>query len=327
MRFLVFVGICFLLLLPLISATSYDSVTTNGVLQDYKAENIYVVAPDSIHFGEEFSIIVGIEINTSISKTRNFYLDGSSQDPVISGVDTPKGKTFAIYEWNITPWNNQEFVLRGVMNNAEFFRKEIHLNLKNKVVINSKLLSSNFVDLATTQDNATITKARVALAKKNSQYSPIEFDQMIKLAKESHDLTKRVDKVLETYEDNTSKVKTIVTISVSSKEAYKNSSVDVIEVIPKDTISDAKMIKLSPSSFVLKEDPIIMWHVTGVKKNITYEIEKDVAVTGNTIMVSSLSADKKSGQIFPWRIIGPLLVIPIIAGIIVFFARFEPKST
>ena len=314
-----------MLLLPLISAVSYDSVTTNGILQDYDAENIYLISPDSIHFGEEFSIIIGVEVNTTLSKSRDFYLDGSLQDPVVMGVDTPEGKTFAIYEWNITPWNNQVYVLRGVMDDAEFFRKEIFLNLKDRIVVNSELISSEDIDLTSTE-STIITEARLALAGKNSQYSLVEFDQMIKLAKESHDLTKRVDKVLETYEDNTSKVKTIVTISVGSKEGYEISGVDIIEVIPKESVSGAKMIKSSPLAFVLEEDPVIMWHVTGVQKDITYEVEGDVAATGNTVMISSLSVDKGKEQTFPWRIIGPLLVIPLIAGIIVFFARFEPKT-
>jgi len=325
MRFLAIMGICLLILLPLISATSYESITTNGVLQDYKAENIYLVAPDSIHFGENFSIIIGIEVNSNISKTRDFYLDGTLQKPVISGVNTPEGKSFAIYEWNITPWNNQFLTLRGLMNNSEFFRKEINLNLKKKVVVNSKLLSSKIINLSKTP-NDSISKARIALAGKNSQYSVLEFNQMIKFAKERYDLSKRVDKVLETYEDNTSKVKTIVTISLDSKKAYGNAGVDIIEIIPKDVVSDAKMIKSSPLAFVLKKDPIIMWHVTGSQKNISYEIEKDVAATGNTVMVSSLSSNKESKQTVSWRIIGPLLVIPLIAGVIVFFARFEPKS-
>lgn len=325
MRFLASIGICLLLALPFVGAITYDSVTTNGVLQDYKAENIYLISPDSIHFGEEFSIIMGVEINTSISKNRDFYLDGTTQKPTILGVDTPKGKTFAIYEWNITPWSNQDLVLRGIMNNTEFFRKEINLSLENKVVVSSKLLSSEFVNLSNTQDEV-INKARNALAVNNSEYSPLEFEQMIKLAKKSYNLTKRVDKVLETYEDNTSKVKTIITISVNSKKSYEGNSADIIEVIPKNVVTNAKMIKSSPLAFVIKQDPVIMWHVTGTKKNITYEIEKNVEATGNTIMISKLNTNKKPEQTFPWKIISPLIAIPLIAGIIVFFARFEPKT-
>ena len=51
----------------------------------------------------------------------------------------------------------------------------------------------------------------------------------------------------------------------------------------------------------------------------------DVKVTGHTVMISSMTTSEENYK-FPWKIIGPLLVIPLIAGFIVFFARFEPKT-
>jgi hypothetical protein len=95
--------------------------------------------------------------------------------------------------------------------------------------------------------------------------------------------------------------------------------------IPKEIIENAEMIKSRPEAEVLKEDPVIMWHVKS-NETINYELPKQANITGNTVAVVSEVINEQEKTKFSWKIIFPILIIPIIAGIMIFFAKYEPES-
>lgn len=315
-------GLC--LLLPLSSALTFDEVTSIGELQDYALEDAYIISPEKIYFGEEFSFVVGVAVNSSLNASRTIVLEGVVIEPIISAVNTPEGDSFAIYEWVITPWRDSESTLRIEMDGIVTFSKDIDFSLDKRVPVNSQVIDSEIVEEVVVSDDNEL-EARVALAKAGFQYSSLEFELMQELALEQFVLEKKIEKIVETYDDNSSATKTKVVLVAKAKDGFGDQGIDIIEVISKDAASHAYMIKSSPQAQVIKEDPVIMWHVSGVESEVTYEIQNDVDVTGNTVVISSLTAPEEK-QSFPWKVAAPLLIIPLIAGFIVFFARFEPKT-
>lgn len=326
MRIISLLIICLCFLLPLVSAVSYDSILTEGDVQSLDFGDLYIIAPENVYFGEEFSIVAGIEILNASSQTNILSLNGLTEEvtPTIWAENTNNGGSFLIHEWNITLWNPETFSLRIENNQQETFSKEFLYNPEFKKAKTTDVISSESHTYSLPENDVS-TEARVALAGVDKKYSQLEFQQMQKSAEEKFTATKRVEKILETYDDNSTQTKTVVTISVNVNEGFEGSYVDIVEVIPKDVVDKAKKIITIPESFVVKEDPVIMWHVTGVQADVSYEVASDVEVTGHTVMISSMvAADTDSS--FPWKIVGPLLIIPLIAGIIVFFAKFEPKT-
>ncbi|MBN1175286.1 hypothetical protein JXA48_01445 [Candidatus Woesearchaeota archaeon] len=97
-------------------------------------------------------------------------------------------------------------------------------------------------------------------------------------------------------------------------------SIDVVEVIPKEVALSAQDLIYSIQPIILEDDPVIMWHLENVDEpvELSYRVEKNVSLTGNTIL---LSDDVKPD--FDWRTLLPLLFIPLIGGLVVGFSKFE----
>lgn len=111
---------------------------------------------------------------------------------------------------------------------------------------------------------------------------------------------------------------TKVVIRIQPKE--NQTTIKVIEVIPKEVALSAKDLIYSVEPIILEDDPVIMWQLDNVDEpvELSYRVEKNVSVTGNTIL---LSDDVKPE--FDWRTLLPLLFIPLIGGLVIGFSKFE----
>jgi hypothetical protein len=119
-------------------------------------------------------------------------------------------------------------------------------------------------------------------------------------------------------------IKTVWTIKVDFKEGVLGAKdVYVYEEVPKEGAQTFnEIINANPRFTVLKEDPIIMWHFAEVDEpiEITYETSQ-ASITGAATIVTAEDIERGT----PWGVIIPIVLIPIIAGIIIFFSRFNKK--
>ena len=124
-----------------------------------------------------------------------------------------------------------------------------------------------------------------------------------------------------THEKQDEDVSTKVTITITPIE--NQTELDIVEVIPKSVAMNARELIYNIEPRILEEDPVIMWHLSDIEApvNLSYRVEKNVSVVGNTIL---LSDDVKSD--FDWRTLLPLLFIPLFGGIVLIFSKAKDKA-
>jgi hypothetical protein len=99
--------------------------------------------------------------------------------------------------------------------------------------------------------------------------------------------------------------------------------VRIVEFIPKEVASDVSDIYFSiQPTTVLDADPVVMWHLDDLDDaQVSYSVPGEQDVTGNTVIVA-----KQEEKTSVWRILAPLLVIPIVGALIIFFSQFSPEE-
>ena len=127
------------------------------------------------------------------------------------------------------------------------------------------------------------------------------------------------------YEDGTERDETIVTLRIVPEEPLR--TLQIIEHIPKEFAGTVRQIIVNEQPTVLDPDPVIMWHLEDVSEpvEITYTTEKSVDLTGNTVLLAETVAETKQ-QMINWKLVAPLVLIPLIALLVIYFERFSSKK-
>ena len=333
--FILLTIILFTLAIPFVSAdtnhsefANYDYLSSHGEKIILPFGEGFLIYPEETFFGNSYEIILGIKINkTSTDSKKDIALTGMSYDvqPIVWAETTDDESSFLIYQWNVDIWDVENPSLIIYQDESIIYKNNFLFKSEKRPVMKKEILNSETINLSLEKnDEDELNKARTELYVEGLKYSKLEFEQMNKKALNNYAVEKHIETIKETYENNETKIKTKVTI-ILNKISDEKTSVDIIEFIPKDIVSEARMIDSNPRFSVIKEDPVIMWHITETDKNISYEINDDVKATGNTILISQLTSESET-ESFPWKTLAPILLIPLIAGIIVFFGRFEPKT-
>ena len=139
-------------------------------------------------------------------------------------------------------------------------------------------------------------------------------------AKETFTIQKEITVKEVTTKDDEKFIATEIKIRVQPKE--NETTIDVVEVISKEVAQHVSELAFSRAPIILEDDPVIMWHLEDVHEpvELTYTVAKNTSLTGNTILLA------ESEQSFDWEILLPLLFIPLLAIIIVFFNHFHNKE-
>lgn len=148
-----------------------------------------------------------------------------------------------------------------------------------------------------------------------------EFDRQKALAEKNFEI-KKVAKLVNKVTESGRLLRTEWIIKVIPKNDVKKAvNLYVIEEVPKEGAPTFNEIVNSNYRFsVLKEDPIIMWHFASVDKDTQIEYETSKAsITGAATVVLVEDVDKGA----PWQVIVPIIIIPLIAGLILYFSRFK----
>jgi hypothetical protein len=162
------------------------------------------------------------------------------------------------------------------------------------------------------------------LASQGYEFSKEEQDILIKNSK--YVSLKKDSKIIKKI-NNEGKLEeqTIISLNLTAQDNVKE--IYLIEIIPKEFAKSAYDITYANTPIVLEEDPVIMWHLhdENKEKKQTYSINKSSEVTGQSVILTGLYDVEQKSNV-SWELIAPLLLIPLIGGFIIFFAKFAPKK-
>ncbi len=212
--------------------------------------------------------------------------------------------------------NNTSFSVRNIL------LEERLATAKNEQILYQKKIEQD-ESQQTDEEQQTQQSARLqvySLIEKQKQETNQEISSRETKAKSSFSLKKELFVKRIKTKDNTSFIVTQVTLTIQPKK--NESTIDVVEVIPKEIAQNVAELAFSLSPIILQGDPIIMWHLENVNTpvELTYTVAKNTSLTGNTVLLSG------KNQSFQWDILLPLLFVPLLAGIIIFFNNFHHRE-
>ena len=172
-----------------------------------------------------------------------------------------------------------------------------------------------------------------------------QIDEKVETAKDNVDKTAevvKIEKVANYYEEE-NKENTIITLTITPSKTLEDFT--IYEEIPKEIAKDISQITIFNENYVVIDaDPLIMWHFVKVDKpiDISYEVKKKVnvetieeAVTvsvANKISTQAVAEDsiikesKKEPPSF-FSFLFPILMIPLIGGILIYYNKFAGEET
>ncbi len=311
-----------LLLLPLGLAVYEEVLDEDVVLVD--GAQLYVQKPASVFEGNSFEIVLipvideeGIEFEVSLKK------DGEELEKTILIEEVYANQTTVVV-WNDSIQEDTEYTLTYQRIGGDSSDQTFTITSRDKVIVDrslqEKIYSPN--EITDNQRNKLIQ----LLEEQNYKYSLGEFIEDEARASELVELDKKVYVETLIYNDESTTTRTVVVIDVEAQEPLLD--LKIIETIPKDFAFHIDELFFSVDPIILEEDPVVMWHLEGIEnERIEYSVQGNASLTGNTILVSSVvdEKDEESNSI-PTGVLLPLLLIPLIAAIIIFFSKYAPKK-
>lgn len=315
-----------ILLIILISISAVSAITPwNEVVQEGEEYpttigSLYLLQPTDVIQGEEAVVSVLIVLNSS-QIDGNLRLEGAPSTYEFEAGDTFENDSYFQQEW-LVDISNFDTTMNLVLeiNEKIIFEKEFLIEAKR--IIEEEVIDYRFV----TVEEGNKEEVRGFLEQKGRKFSALEFDQAVNKANEQVQINKEIIIKEITFDDRTTRIKSSVVLTI--KPLNVENPIDVVELIPKEIAENVKELEFSPKPIVLQEDPVIMWHLENLDEDtqLEYEVKGNLSLTGNTVLVAQTVNEDIKGKSFPWRIVAPLLIIPIIGIIIIYFARFEPKK-
>jgi hypothetical protein len=171
------------------------------------------------------------------------------------------------------------------------------------------------------------------LEKENFNFSKQELLNKISEANNDFELSTDVFLINQSFESKDVRTISRIILNINKKEIndenfiYKN--IYLIHKIPKEYSNNTKSVdfEIVPMK-ILKEDPLIMWQIADVEmaNKFTFEKETNSKITGETILIYDKESSKENFLSKTWmKIILPLLLIPFIAVLLIYFSRFSSK--
>ncbi|MBD3309758.1 PKD domain-containing protein, partial [Candidatus Woesearchaeota archaeon] len=175
--------------------------------------------------------------------------------------------------------------------------------------------------------NTTITEEDLKLIL--SEITSEDAEEQLKDVQSRQEATQNVTKITQ----NVRKIdgRTMITSSLDPTKKLKD--VKVYLLIPKCMAEHVEEIDFSDENYkVITDDPLIMWHFEEInqKVDILYELKKDVPEwCWKQLKVIPIAEEiggdvQDSGSVIQTMI--PVLIIPVIAVILIFFSRYAPKE-
>jgi hypothetical protein len=244
--------------------------------------------------------------STTSTSTEQFQNEPTSTTtlPLVEESDAASLITPQDVSSSVLPARNEE--LEGLLRNA---KERVLLLQKNQLLDNQ----------SSTALQAQAREQVISLVAKNQQ-EQASFSLREREARESAIIQKDVSLQRIIHENDTSFLATEVRITITPKK--NKTAISIIEVIPKEFAAHVSELAFSIQPTILEEDPVVMWHLEDVTQptTITYTVAKNTSLTGNTVALGV------APRVIRWELLFPLLFIPLLAGIIIFFNRVQREE-
>jgi len=308
---------------PLVAGEDIETIMTQGDVYALDVGSIYVLYPQESYQRDGFTVSLAF-FQTSqelVEGDISLYRNGELLNSENQALDLENGDTYLLMEWNENLMENASYNLNFIIDGEEIFSKEFQVEVKEKTIVNRTVEQTRI-----TEEDQSVNTDIKDLVISNRDYSNLEFDNLRRNAENHLVIEKTLEKETILFMDNTSLITSKIIVNIKPVNGEEILSMDYIEEIPKSIANSVSEIIFSSNPIVLKDDPIIMWHVETFNETQTfsYEVENDVEITGNTVLLANVASEQEKS--FNWGILFALLLIPLIAGIIIYFSRFGPKK-
>lgn len=280
--------------------------------------------PDVVTQGVEFEILLIFEDGVA-AETINIQIfkgeEELSGDIIIPTIFTQSrvGRL-----WTDSLEADSTYELRYTLSDGTIWSEEFSIRVNPKVVVD-RLLQETIYNPNTITENQKEFLVGL-LVDAGFDYTLGTFLEEETQANQQASVEKKVFVETVVYSDDSTTTQTVVVLDVRVEDVLSN--LRIIETIPKDFASHVDNISFSQEPIVLEEDPVVMWHLEGVEEErLQYSIEGNVSLTGNTILLTSVVDEEERDEVAPSRDLWlPILLIPLIAMIIIFFSKFNPNK-
>lgn len=302
--------------------SDYETLITTGEEIRLAQGRIYFDYPDSILEDEVFSIELLFYPNIA-EGVFTLYREGFPLLPVSSGSELGEEQSYFHLSWADALQNNATYVLTYTSANQLLYEKKFSIEVIPKPIA-SQTKHEEILTLESVSEELLATTRTLLNERRTLSLSADEIKNFHENAQKKTTLTKSKFYQETIFEDATVRNETIVVLTITPQEPLQQ--LTIIEHIPKTFASRARYLRTNQPVDVLVDDPVIMWHLEDVSTpvELTYSIDKTTEVTGNTVLLSPTSTS--SQRYINWKLIGPLLIIPLIALFIIYFEKFSPKK-
>lgn len=199
----------------------------------------------------------------------------------------------------------------------EYLEEELTQAKEQRIILRKSITQELFLENDTKQQLAQEEARRVINIREQEE---VNFEDRKERAEQLFSTTKEITLKEITMQNDQRFLATEIKLIVIPKE--NETTVAVVEVIPKEIAEHVSEIAFNKAPIILEEDPVIMWHLEDVTEpvELTYTVAKNVSLTGNTILLA------EPVESFDWSLLLPLLFIPLLASIFIFINHFHNKE-
>lgn len=303
---------------------TYEEVITQGEPYVFDQGTVYLHTPDVVRSQRVFDIDAVILYDSDYEEAfLNLERQGELLTPFnLDAQDNPENQTYVHSTWKDILDQNTTYTLTfgSGSQSIDFF-----------VQVDPLVIIDRFVEEEVVEQRDLLPseqeELRQLLREKGYRYSPMEMEQLLEAGQQLIVLVKQKTTEKIFYDDQTARITTTYVIEAQPTEDMN--FIEIIEYIPKGIAQHASNLDYEQEPIVLEEDPVVMWHLEDVNEPVvvSYQSDKETNLVGNTIVLASSTkyVETQQGSNF-WKIAILFILIPLVALIIIFFAKFEPKK-
>ena len=245
--------------------------------------------------------------------------------PSFKSGDLENNETYFLAEWNDTILNNTTYTVKFMVGGLVVYEKDYLVEAKPKKILEHKIIQQTFHENVSLKfgDENNNSILRSLLSEKGFDFSAKEFIDANKEAENYILVDKTIEKDYTGFTDGTNYTESTIYIKIKPLKLAKK--LLVIEEIPKAYAKTTKNVIFSQKPVILKDDPLIMWNLEDVNKSteVSYKLEGDISITGETVILGNFAVNNERS--FNKGIIFAIIIIPLIAGVLIYFSRFAKK--
>jgi len=323
---------CMILIVPIALAENsleldmYNEIinSPNTITYNTDIGNVYLYYPRSVIVDEPFTVKAAMLFKEKgISGDMALFNNGVVLEGNFFAEDNEDEKAFFISSWNNVITKNESFQFSLLIDDKNLIDESFEVRAIEKIVIDT--VEEVIIIEDENNDDYELDNLIEIFEKNNMFYSKKELSKMIdngkKIVVEKNLVITSVE-----YLDGSFDVFSKIVLHI--QENANVSKLKIVEIIPKEFAKSTDDLKFNSNPVILEKDPVIMWHMENMteEKELYYEVKGNKSITGNSIFMVENDFDFEDDSRGLNSVIYPVLLIPLVAGIIIYFSKFSKKE-